>query len=190
MTVEVSAYRAFESCLMNKKPIGGVAFGGLLTFMVALANVGCGKMGNPAAPSDPGAPGASSGALTLTDAAFCVDEVNRFRATVGASPLTASNQIGEFSAEAARVDGAAHETHRHFRQTNGGHGMAKAENEIPWWTLSRYGSVRAIIREGLALEWAEGPGGSHYENMTGPYSEIACGINIQNGEVTITQDFR
>jgi uncharacterized protein YkwD len=176
---------------MNRTMTGAVTFGGLLTVLVALASVGCGVIGNPAAPSSPSAPGTSSGALDLTaDTAFCVDEVNRFRATIGVAPLTASNQIGEFSSEAARVDGAAHEAHKHFRQTNGGHGMARAENEIPWWTLARYGSVRTIIRDGLALEWAEGPGGSHYDNMTGAYSEIACGISIANGEVTITQDFR
>jgi hypothetical protein len=49
--------------------------------------------------------------------------------------------------------------------------------------------VRTIVQQGLAQEWAEGPGGSHYENMRGNFSEVACGISINNGEVTVTQDF-
>jgi hypothetical protein len=96
----------------------------------------------------------------------------------------------DFSVEAARVDGEHHEAHRYFRATNGGNGTAMAENEIPWWTLSRYGSVRTVIREGLAMMWAEGPGGGHYENMVADYRAVSCGISIANGEVTVTQDFR
>ena len=55
--------------------------------------------------------------------------------------------------------------------------------------LSRYGSVRAIVRDGLASQWSEGPGGVHWENITGNYTEFACGIATKDGEVTITQDF-
>ena len=52
------------------------------------------------------------------------------------------------------------------------------------------GSVRAIVRQGLSQMWAEGPGGSHYENMKGAYTEMGCGIFISNGEVTVSQDFK
>ena len=30
----------------------------------------------------------------------------------------------------------------------------------------------------------------HFDNMTGNYTEIGCGISVSNGEVTVTQDFR
>jgi hypothetical protein len=83
-----------------------------------------------------------------------------------------------------------HVAHKHFRDTNGGNGTATAENEIPWWSLSQWGSVRSIVRQGLAMEWAEGPGGGHYENMTGHYTHVACGFSVRNDEVTVTQDFR
>jgi GH24 family phage-related lysozyme (muramidase) len=161
-----------------------VTYSSTLTLMVALATAGCGAVVNPVSPDS----NATSASDATTDAQFCVDEVNRLRASAGKAPLEHSEQIETFSSEAARVDGDAHETHKFFRQTNGG-GVARAENEIPWWKLSRYGSVRAIIREGLANEWAEGPGGSHWENIVGNYANVACGIAIKDGEVTVTQDF-
>jgi uncharacterized protein YkwD len=170
---------ALSDC-MNIKTVGAI-----LTLLVGLASVDCGGS-NPAAPDSIAS---VNGTYDVTaDAAFCVTEVNRLRSSVGKPPLTRSDQIENFSHEAARVDGDAHETHKFFRQTNGG-GVARAENEIPWWALSRYGSVRNIIRDGLANEWSEGPGGSHWENITGNYTEVACGIAIKDGEVTVTQDF-
>jgi uncharacterized protein YkwD len=152
----------------------------------AFATAACQALGSPTAP-DP----SSNGTLDVqADAAFCVEQVNGLRASVGAPALVQSDDMAAFSTEAARVDGEAHEAHKYFRETNGGNGAAMAENEIPWWTLGRYGSVREIVRQGLAIEWAEGPGGGHYENITGRYSQMSCGISIANGEVTVSQDFR
>jgi hypothetical protein len=141
---------------------------------------------NPFAP----APSTPSVGTLNADAGFCVDEINRLRSTVGAAPLLRDENVEAFSNDAARVDGDAHEVHKYFRETVGGNGMSRAENEIPWWSLYDWGSVRTIVKRGLAVEWAEGPGGGHYENMTGGYTSVACGISIKNGEVTITQDFR
>jgi len=153
--------------------------------LVSLGTIGslvaCQKS-NPAAP-DAGPPDVS-GSL-----GFCVSEINRFRATLSLPPLSQSDRIADFSNEAARIDGEAHEIHRYFRDTNGGSGTVRAENEIPWWNLNNWGSVRAVVQQGLAQEWAEGPGGSHYENIRGTYNEVACGISINDGEVTVTQDF-
>ena len=80
--------------------------------------------------------------------------------------------------------------HTHFRRTNGGNGTARAENTIPWWNMSRHGSVRSVIRSGLEQMWSQGPGGTHFENLRGQYTEVGCGIFISNGEVTVSQDFR
>ena len=40
------------------------------------------------------------------------------------------------------------------------------------------------------MMWAEGPGGGHYETMKGNFNEVGCGLFVENGVVTITQDFR
>lgn len=158
----------------------------ILVAASTFAGGACQALGIPTAPEP-----TSNGTLDLqAEATFCVEQINSLRASVGAAALVPSAEMAAFSAEAARVDGEAHEVHKYFRQTNGGNGAAMAENEIPWWKLDRYGSVREIVRQGLAIEWAEGPGGGHYENMTGGYSQMSCGISLTNGEVTISQDFR
>ena len=65
-----------------------------------------------------------------------------------------------------------------------------AENEIPRWPLDYAGSVTATIKKGIADMWAEGPGGGHYENMKGDYTELGCGIYVDGSSVTVVQDYR
>jgi hypothetical protein len=91
------------------------------------------------------------------------------------------------AAAGAREDGLDHVGHQHFRSTNGG-GIASAENELPWWP-SNY-AVHGVIQQGLALMWAEGPEGGHYENMRGRYSQLGCGVFVNGNEITVVQDFR
>jgi uncharacterized protein YkwD len=117
---------------------------------------------------------------------FCVSETNRYRATQGLSPLTRSGALEAYAAAGAQEDGLAHAAHQHFRSTNGG-GLARAENEIPWWSAT---SIHAVIQQGLQMMWAEGPGGGHYENMRGPYAELGCGVFVNGNEITVVQDFR
>jgi len=157
-----------------------------LTVGVAAAAAGCTSAGNPVQPgsvtTDPSVVAAAT--------TFCIDEVNRLRASVGDLPLARSGGIDAFSSEAARVDGAAHQVHKHFLDTNGGNGISVAENVIPWWKVSDYGSVETIVRKGVAMMWAEGDSGYHYANMRGRYTQMGCGIAIIDGEVTVSQDFK
>jgi uncharacterized protein YkwD len=150
----------------------------------------CGGSGGtaPSSPSAPtvGSPESTSGNLE-TELTFCVTETNRDRASLGLPGLTRSSALEAYAATGAREDGLAHAAHQHFRSTNGG-GIARAENELPWWPSSY--SVHAVIQQGLAMMWAEGPGGGHYENMRGPYSELGCGVFINGSEITVVQDFR
>jgi hypothetical protein len=153
---------------------------------VAAGAAGCTMAANPVQPgSATGDPSVVAAATT-----FCVAEINRLRASVGDAPLVRSDTIDAFSAEAARVDGAAHEVHKYFLETNGGHGISVAENVIPWWKVSDFGSVEAIVRQGVAQMWAEGDTGYHYLNIRGRYSQVGCGIAVIDGEVTVSQDFR
>ena len=39
-------------------------------------------------------------------------------------------------------------------------------------------------------ELAEGPGGGHYDNLTGPYTQVGCGIWLNGNEVNIGQELR
>jgi hypothetical protein len=120
---------------------------------------------------------------------LCVEITNRYRAAVKAPALSVSAALEGYAADAARHDGLAHAPHAHFERTDGG-GVALAENLVPWWSLARRHTVAAVVEDGLALMWAEGPKGAHRRNMAGPYTEVGCGFFVNGDEVTIVQAFR
>ena len=51
-------------------------------------------------------------------------------------------------------------------------------------------SAHKLMVKGLADMWAEGPGGGHYENMRGPYTQLGCGVFVNGVDITFVQDFR
>jgi len=123
-----------------------------------------------------------------SELARCIEQTNEYRSTVSKPPLRPSRTLASYAALAARHDGLAHRPHAYFDRTEGG-GVALAENLIPWWSLARRRTVMAIVEDGLALMWAEGAKGGHYHNMTGPYSELGCGVFVNGDEVTVVQAF-
>lgn len=134
-----------------------------------------------------GVAGGAANAVDFTaELALCVDETNRYRASVGRPPLARSEGLATFAAEAARQDAQRHEAHYYFKLTNG-HDIARAENEILWW---RGFPIREVVQEGIAQMWRSGPSSEHYDIMAGPYTQLGCGIYVNGGEVTVAQDFR
>lgn len=125
----------------------------------------------------------------VADLGFCVEQTNRYRESIDRPPLARSRALERYAAEAAPHDGKAHKVHRYFKRTRGG-GIALAENQIPWWPLPRYGSVREVIRTGLEVMWSQGRGGGHYDNMAGDYSQLGCGVFVNRDQVTVVQAFR
>jgi uncharacterized protein YkwD len=150
-----------------------------ITLICLLAGVvmACGR-GSPSSPS-----GVASVSGNLS---YCVDEVNRYRASVGRPPPSRSADLETFAAQAAENDGRVHQAHHWFGMT-GGAGTAMAENEILWW--NGFG-IRSVIEQGLQQMWQTGPRGEHYDIMVGSYSQIGCGIFVNGSEVTVAQDFR
>ena len=141
----------------------------------------------------PTAPTSSTDAATggyEAELALCVSLTNSYRATVSRGALTRAVRLDNYAAEAARHDATAREAHQYVKATNFGNGLVRAENELLWWPLSTYGTVRKVVESGLAQMWAEGTGGDHRRNMMGDYAEIGCGIFVRNGEVTLAQAFR
>ncbi len=120
--------------------------------------------------------------------ALCVDTINGYRASKGLAALTRSAELDAYAATAAESDDGTRQRHRHFYRTRGG-GIARAENEIPWWPLTS-GDPRDVIRDGTAAMWAEGPGGGHYENLIGAHTEVGCGVFVNGDRVTVVQAFR
>jgi hypothetical protein len=124
------------------------------------------------------------------DLQHCVDVLNGYRAKVGRPPLARASDLEAYAAVGAKSDSETGEPHGHFMSTDGG-GIAWAENEVPGWPLVDYGSVRDVIDEGTKMMWDEGPGGGHYENIVGDYTQVGCGTYLTpGGDVWITQDFR
>ncbi len=159
----------------------------------APGGAGSGTVPVPAAPSGAtvappaGGTGAATGAVD--DLQLCVDETNRYRATLGLPAVRRSADLERCALTAARADHASGRPHGHFVDTKGC-GIAFAENEIPRWPVDYAGSTTQTIRKGLADMWAEGPGGGHFENMRGKYTELGCGIHVEGGAITVVQNFR
>ena len=65
-----------------------------------------------------------------------------------------------------------------------------AEYEALRWSFGGGGSVRQVIGQAIATFWSEGPGGGHYENLTGPFGELGRGVAVGGSAITIVQVFR
>jgi hypothetical protein len=133
--------------------------------------------GTPAADGGGAPPPPPAGA-----AQDCVDAINGYRATLGLAPYARWNQEESCADGQALSDSKSGTAHGAFTQC-GEH----AQNECPGWP----GPSDAMIPKCLAAMWAEGPGGGHYENMRGKYTQVACGFTtLANGSVWAVQDFR
>jgi uncharacterized protein YkwD len=168
--------------------------------LLAVALVACGgaEARPPAAPAPAPAAAAPVAAAAparpadplADDLRFCLDETNRYRASVGRPPLVRSAALDAYAAAGARADSRSRRPHQHFSTVALPQPYRElGENIIPWWRLEPGTSVRDILQRGLAGMWAEGPGGGHYENLVGPYTEMGCAILVDRGEVTVVQDF-
>ena len=155
---------------------------GTVFALVGLAGASCSQMQSPTGAT----PAATGTANYASELAFCADQTNRYRASVGRPSLARSEALEDFAAQAAEHDALARVAHQHFVQTNGA-GVALAETEILWW---RSNAVNPVVEGGLAQMWRVGPGGEHYDIMSGNYTQIGCGVFVSNGEVTVAQDFR
>jgi uncharacterized protein YkwD len=119
--------------------------------------------------------------------AFCVQETNRYRAMVGKAALSESTSVEAFAAAAAQSDTRTGIPHGYFHSNDPGFG---GENEAPDWSLTQFGSEHNVMTQAIAAFWSEGPGGGHFENIVGPYSQLGCGIYQTGSDLTLVQDFR
>src|ERR1041384_1541771 len=100
----------------------------------------------------------------------CVDRTNQLRATIGLGPIPRHASAEACVDGQAKSDSETGEAHGAFDacldQVKGWRGVA--QNECPG-----YGSVESALGSCLDMMWAEGPGGGHYENMTGKSTHMA-----------------
>jgi len=159
---------------------------GLLLFLVMA--IACrGPVSSPVSPSTTTAPGTPA---FSAEVGLCVQQTNKYRASIGRGTLRRSVVLEAYAAVAARTDGLAHVAHQYARQTNLGNGTSRAENAILWWSLRYYKTVQQVVSLGLEDMWKQGEGGTHYRNLVGSYTEVGCGIFVNGDEVTVVQAFR
>jgi hypothetical protein len=115
-------------------------------------------------------------------AQLCVDEINRYRASIGRPPVERLREKEACADEQARDDAHAARAHATFGRCAEG-----AQNECPGWG----GPADPMIKGCLKMMWDEGPGGGHYENMAGGAKQVSCGFfTNEMGEIWSVQDFR
>jgi hypothetical protein len=95
-----------------------------------------------------------------------------------------------FAAEGAKSDGIANLPHHHVA-TNPlpGNGQG-GENEVLRWPYNLRPTVQGIVARAIAPFYGEGPGGGHYENIVGPFTQLGCRIYVDTNGMTVIQDFR
>ena len=117
----------------------------------------------------------------------CVNRTNELRATKGLPPIPRLASAEPCVDGQAKSDSESGKAHGAFDacldEVQGWKGVA--QNECP-----NYGSVEDTLTKCLDAMWAEGPGGGHYDNMTGGSTDTACGIyTTPAGKVWLIQDF-
>ena len=132
------------------------------------------------------APSTPDAAMLASSLQLCTDEINRYRTSIGRAALTRSDSLEQFAATAAQHDASARVPHALFSKTNGG-GVAMAETELLLWPNR---AVHDVIKTGLAQMWSAGPSGEHYEILSGPYTQVGCGVYVSGKEVSVAQDYR
>jgi hypothetical protein len=111
-----------------------------------------------------------------------VTRTNEYRARVGVGSVARRPDAEACGDAQARADGASGRAHGAFGQCR-----ERAQNECPGWD----GAPEVVVERCLAMMFAEGPGGGHYENMKDTkYRGVACGFaSMPNGQLWVVQNF-
>jgi hypothetical protein len=173
----------------------------LFTLMLFVSVTSCAvRVGTPLRPASTSPPArtlgkrslprvARTGAPTLASASndgsvaqLCVDEINRYRSSLGLSPLQRAADREACANGQIADDARSGKWHGSF----GGCGEA-LQNECMSSPASREDMIKGCLR-GM---WNEGPGGGHYEAMKSSTKTVWCGFyTTPSGDVWSVQDFR
>jgi hypothetical protein len=138
----------------------------------------CGRAHAPVSPDD----------VLVNDLAFCVSETNRYRAMAGVPALATMPDLQTYAMAAAQADAETKVPHSYFSDHEPE--APAAENEEQFVLGSIGHSAHDLISQALATFFAQGPGGDHYDNLVGPYTQIGCGTYAAGSLYVVVQDFR
>jgi hypothetical protein len=117
----------------------------------------------------------------------CVDEINKYRATLSLPPYVGWTSAGACADGQCKSDSESGTAHGAFGKCG-----EFAQNECPGWP----GPPETLIKGCLKMMWNEGPGPwaghGHYINMSSAkYTTVACGFyQTPAGSWWAVQDFR
>lgn len=112
----------------------------------------------------------------------CVYRINEYRKTIGLARLVREKDKEACAAEEAKSDSESGKAHGAFGQCS-----EMAQNECPGWPAP----AADMIDGCLEMMWDEGPGGGHYDNMSGDFKTVACGFYVTpDSKVWAIQNFR
>lgn len=166
---------------------GGAGQGGAGQGGAGQGGAGQGGAGQASSSSSSAATTGSSGGNGDV-AQFCVDTINKHRASIGLPPYERWFEAEVCSDGEAKSDSVSGKPHGAFGQCS-----EFAQNECPDWP----GAPADIIGPCLQMMWDEGPGSDfskhgHYINMSSTnYTKVACGFwSTPKGTVWAVQNFR
>lgn len=155
------------SCSDDDPPPGGASSGGS-------------SSGSTTTGGSSGDPPATTG---TTPHEICVETINAYRKTKGLAPY-ARWSSGETCADSeAKSDADTNTPHGAFPRCK-----EMGQNECP----GQPGPPEKMIKNCLAMMWAQGPGEGHYDQMASTrYKEVSCGFyTTSRGAVWSVQNFR
>jgi len=113
----------------------------------------------------------------------CVDRINQYRARVRVGPIARDAGSEPCDDDESRLDSSANRAHGSFGKCG-----ERAQNACPNYPGA---SVEDVLNKCLQQMFDEGPGGGHYDNMTGTkYSRASCGfVSVGGGRIWTVQNF-
>lgn len=118
---------------------------------------------------------------------YCVDVINRYRATQNLPPLQRDASRESCAAGEAKKDGISGQAHGAFGACG-----EFAQNECPGWPMD----TKSTLDGCLQSMWNEGPGADfqahgHYLNMSSTkYTHVFCGLAPSpDGKLWVVHDF-
>jgi uncharacterized protein YkwD len=161
--------------------------------------VACGGGGGSGGGGGGGGIGPLRGTVNTVDVQYTIDRINAFRASIGVAPITGNQQLHDFAVDGSQQLLNDHIPHQHFREhadagtlfTTDGFRSPAGENQGDPRGWPPRANVRAQIDEILAMMWAEGPGGGHYDNMANTqFLRVGVGLVLDDfGRLYFTNDF-
>lgn len=128
-----------------------------------------------------------SGDPLAVDRTLCVDEINKYRATLSLPPYAGWTSASTCADGQSKSDSESGTAHGAFGKCG-----EFAQNECPGWP----GPPDTMIKGCLKMMWDEGPGDfaahGHYVNMSSTkYTQVACGFHqTADGKWWSVQDFK